>query len=269
MFLTVARYLPKECPNLYLIRHSCGRGSVLPSVENYTLCGKFTTRTTTTFAVRTSFRATSIWLKTFYEHNLLSTAFRFSTRPKDILPFEKEFKITKNVLVYSYDNSRFYKLLSYFGAVQFVFWLYLATFSYSSLRDVPIPGEESPEDVPWWRLVNLGKNKYKNGIALLCFSVGYIVLFISIMYPLRAVNSLWLFKGGKSVGLVTHAPFGKKLTHVTPLENISCVQSRAQAQSQVPLKVKNKWFFYLLDKKGVFHNPGLFDYMVGLRRNLK
>lgn len=99
--------------------------------------------------------------------------------------------------------------------------------------------------------------------------LGYIVLFISIMYPLRAVNSLWLFKGGKEVGLITHAPFGKKLTHVTPLENISCVQSRAQAQTQVPIKVKHKWFFYLLDKKGVFHNPELFDYMVGLRRNLK
>lgn len=172
MFLAVGKYLSKEYPRFYLIRHSGRNGALLSSAENHTLCGKFTTIRRTTSALGTSFRATPILFKTLFKYKLPFTACRFSIRQRESLPFEKEFNITKNVLVYSYDNSRFYKLLSYFGAVQFVFWLYLATFSYSSLRDVPIPGEESPEDVPWWRLINLGKNKYKNGIALLCFSVG-------------------------------------------------------------------------------------------------
>lgn len=91
------------------------------------------------------------------------------------LPFEVNDQVTKDTLIYSYKNDRFYKLLAFLGIVQFFFWVHLAGFSYSTLRDVKPKEQETNENAtkpPWWKRINLGENKYRNGIALLCISVG-------------------------------------------------------------------------------------------------
>lgn len=91
---------------------------------------------------------------------------------KKALPFEVDMgSISKDVLVYSYKNERFYKLLTYFGCAQFAFWAYLALFSFQTLRDAP---EESltEENTTWWRRVAATETKYKNGISILCFAFG-------------------------------------------------------------------------------------------------
>ncbi|CAI9729684.1 Hypothetical predicted protein [Octopus vulgaris] len=103
----------------------------------------------------------------------------------------------------------------------FFFWVHLAGFSYTTLRDVKPKEQEANENStkpPWWKRINLGENKYRNGIALLCISVGYLVLFISIIYPRRAVKQLWLLKGGRAVKIDT---FGYKSHYVAPLDSIS------------------------------------------------
>lgn len=102
---------------------------------------------------------------------------------KKALPFEVDTaSINKDVLVYSNKNERFYSMLSFFGCAQFAFWAYLALFSFQNLRDVP---EESSTDTSWWRRIIAKENKYKNGISILCFSLGEPVIFIDYtpMYP--------------------------------------------------------------------------------------
>lgn len=88
------------------------------------------------------------------------------------------------------------------------------------------------------------------------------------MYTLRSVRFLVLRKGGKDVSFVTYTPFGKNRILNVPVNCISAQEARAAAKSQLPLKVKNKNFFYILDMRGEFLNTKLFDYTAGLKRKL-
>lgn len=92
---------------------------------------------------------------------------------KSRLPFEADTNVSKDVLLFSHPNDTFYKMLSFFGVVQFLFWSYLARFSYKTLRDTPnTGGEVKLTDIRSWKNINLGSNMYRNGIVLLCMSVG-------------------------------------------------------------------------------------------------
>lgn len=50
------------------------------------------------------------------------------------------------------------------------------------------------------------------------------------------------------------------------LENISCKQMRTEAKSQLPLKIKGHTWHYILDMRGEFKHPKLFDSTCGLAR---
>lgn len=86
------------------------------------------------------------------------------------------------------------------------------------------------------------------------------------MYTLRAVRYLVLRKDGITVTLVTYAPFGENRMMDVPLKYVSALQSRNQAKIQLPLRVKNRLLYYLLDMRGEFRNLKLYDYTVGLKR---
>lgn len=88
------------------------------------------------------------------------------------------------------------------------------------------------------------------------------------MYTLRSVRFLILRKGGQSVSFVTYGPFNRNRIMTVPLKYISAEESRAMARVQLPIKVKNKSLFYVLDMRGEFRNPQLFDYTAGLKRRL-
>lgn len=88
---------------------------------------------------------------------------------------------------------------------------------------------------------------------------------VCTVLPSRIVKELTLCKGGKSAILVTYGPFGSPLKREVPLKNLSCVISRSQAKSYISMKVKPKWFYYLVDIRGNFHDPKLFDYTIGTR----
>ena len=115
------------------------------------------------------------------QHKLFTTCsvLSFNTvqpKHKVKLPFAiDERNIKEDILIYSYNNDRFYKFLTFFGIVQFFFWIHLAGFSYSTLRDVDpvIEGQNiHGEKHPWWKKINLGKEKYRYGMAVLCISLG-------------------------------------------------------------------------------------------------
>lgn len=83
--------------------------------------------------------------------------------------------LAKDVIVFKYENPRFFKLMNVFAISQFFFWGYLGHWSYTSLRDAPIANpddSELGEEVSWWRKINLGENKYKNTLAGACFLIG-------------------------------------------------------------------------------------------------
>lgn len=86
------------------------------------------------------------------------------------------------------------------------------------------------------------------------------------MYTLRSVRYLILNKGGKKLTFVTYTPFGKNRMMTVPMENVCCKEARNIARVQLPLKIKNRWMHYMLDMRGEFKNPLLFDSTAGLMR---
>lgn len=107
-------------------------------------------------------------------------------------PIEGTAKLAKDVIVFKYENPRFFKYLNLFAIAQFLCWNYLAHFSYTSLRDAPI--ENTSEDVAWWRKINLGENKYRNALTITCFFIGELHLFLILSNRLQYLNfRIWNF----------------------------------------------------------------------------
>lgn len=89
------------------------------------------------------------------------------------------------------------------------------------------------------------------------------------MFTLRSVRFLVLHQGGKSVSFVTYGPFNKNRVMSVPINCISAQESREAARVHLPIKVKNRNFFYILDmRQGEFKNGKLYDFTVGMKRKI-
>ncbi|KAJ9575915.1 hypothetical protein L9F63_007227 [Diploptera punctata] len=173
-------------------------------------------------------------------------------------------KVAKDVILFKYENPKFFRILNIFALSQFGFWAYLSHFAFTSLKDAPSPKDS--DNTPWWRKINLGENKYRNGISVLSFLVGYGILTVAWLFTLRSVRYLILRKGGDQVTLVTYTPFGKNRMLTVDVNKVSSQETRHNARVQLPIKVKGHHLFYVLDMRGEFSNPKLFDSTAGLRR---
>nr|CAG4647575.1 EOG090X0JX7 [Megafenestra aurita] len=192
------------------------------------------------------------------------TRSQFSTKNS----WELDTNVTKDVVLYSHHNPKFHRYLNLFAITQVVFWFYLAEFSMSTLRDVPVQKAEADKNLPWYRSINLGDNKYRRGITTMCIAVGVLILGGSWMFSLKSIKNIVLRKGGRDVTFITFAPFSKVRYVDAPLKNVSATQSRSRAPVQLPVKVKGYMGYFMIDMKGEFKNSPLFDATVGLRRML-
>ncbi|KAH8400871.1 hypothetical protein KR009_001526 [Drosophila setifemur] len=189
---------------------------------------------------------------------------RFSSQAA---PLDMSTTVPKDIILFKYENPRFYNMLNFFGVCQFVFWTYLSHFAFTTLKDAPVV-EQPGEDLKWFQRINLGDNKYRNGITICSFLIGYGILFAVWMFTLRSVRFLILRKGGQSLSFVTYGPFNRNRIMTVPLKCVSAEESRNLARVQLPIKVKGKTLYYVLDMRGEFRNPQLFDYTAGLKRRI-
>jgi len=125
-------------------------------------------------------------------------------------------------VLYNHDNARFHRVLNIFAVAQFFFWMYTAQFAATTLRDIPVNKDSlTSDDLPWYRKINLGENKFRNGITILCVTVGSMILGGSWMYALKTVQTIVLRKGGKHVTFITHGPFNKLRYLHLPVDHVS------------------------------------------------
>lgn len=89
------------------------------------------------------------------------------------------------------------------------------------------------------------------------------------VFTLRSVRYLILLKGGTKVSFVTYGPFGTNYIINVPLNCITAVQARNMSTGALPIKVQNKKFYYLLDNRGEYTNPELFDHVINVKRRIK
>ncbi|XP_053685707.1 transmembrane protein 223 isoform X1 [Sabethes cyaneus] len=198
----------------------------------------------------------------------INTSCRYTTSNLTARAYDVSTNVAKDVILYKYENPRFFRMMNIFAISQFLFWGYLSHFAYTTLKDAPVP-EKDVDQLVWYEKINLGENKYRNGIAIMSFVIGYGILFAAWTFTLRSVRFLVLRKGGKNVSVITYTPFGKNRIMDVPLNCVSAQESREAARVTIPIKIKNRSLFYILDKKGEFTNTRLYDYTVGMRRNLR
>ncbi|XP_072947769.1 transmembrane protein 223 [Epargyreus clarus] len=196
--------------------------------------------------------------------NKIKTNTFSSLAPKKI--HDVNTNVAKDVVLFKYENPKYFMYMNVFAVLQYMFWSYLGIFAFNSLKDAPVDRSKITDDTPWFRRINLGDNKYRNTLGAVSLLVGTGSLALIWMYTLKSVRFLILNKGGRHLTFVTYAPFGKNRIMKVPIECVSCKESRNLAKVQLPLKVKNTAMHYMLDMRGQFTQPVLFDSTAGLAR---
>ncbi|KAK2142575.1 hypothetical protein NP493_4837g00007 [Ridgeia piscesae] len=134
-------------------------------------------------------------------------------------------------------------MLTIFGIIQFFFWLHLAGFCYRTLGSgsTTEKAEELLGKTNSWANIIGAVEQYRYRIAV----------------------------GGEALQVDTYTHFGRMRNFTVPLSNVSFLQSREAKATNLAMKIKGRNFYYLLDKNnGKFQEPELFDYVVGLKREL-
>ncbi|XP_076972063.1 LOW QUALITY PROTEIN: transmembrane protein 223 [Tamandua tetradactyla] len=183
---------------------------------------------------------------------LLHRSLRGAAQPRDVLLFQHE-------------RGRFFAVLGLFCAGQGVFWASLAI---AALSRPPVPMRLTTPEAKNRHGFNLHSALWRYGLAVGCGAIGTLVLGAGLLFSLRSVRSVTLLAGGQQVTLTTHAPFGLGAHFTVPLHQVSCMAHRNEVPAMLPLKVKGRRFYFLLDKAGHFPNMQLFDNTVGAYRSL-
>ncbi|XP_036114827.1 transmembrane protein 223 [Molossus molossus] len=171
----------------------------------------------------------------------------------------------RDVLLFEHERGRFFTVLGLFCAGQGVFWTSLAV---GALAQPPVPARPPDVELPDRGRWDVRSALWRYGLAVGCGAIGTMVLAAGLLFSLRSVRSVMLQAGGKQVTLTTHAPFGLGAQFTVPLNQVSCMAHRGEVPAMLPLKVKGRRFYFLLDKAGHFPNTKLFDNTVGAYRSL-
>lgn len=174
-------------------------------------------------------------------------------------------KVSEPVVLYTYDNTKYLRIVTVFGCAFAAFWLWTA----NNFRTMPIlPPAKHPNNAPWYLKFDLVTSPAKKWFAVsVCANLGLAVLFFTWGVTTRSVGKLILDRGGKSVTIISYNPlkFKSGTTTKVDLDKMTCRAHRL-SHDVVPMKVKGKLMYYLLHKEGVYHNGPLFDKTVGLSR---
>lgn len=82
-------------------------------------------------------------------------------------------QLTKDVIVYRYENPRYFKFLNLCSLVQFFTFSILAEFNFRELRDVPVDEKaEGFDELPIYKRKNLGTPTFRTVMAVLLFGIG-------------------------------------------------------------------------------------------------
>ncbi|NWH71987.1 TM223 protein, partial [Piaya cayana] len=172
--------------------------------------------------------------------------------------------VPRDVVLFRHERTRFFRLAGAFCVGQGLFWAYLAHVAFTTLR--PPPDPEPDPDLP----LRPRDNKWRFGFTGSCLALGSLIVAGGCLLPLRAVRQVTLRRGGASVSISTHGALGLGAgpTLTVPLRHLSCRAHRSEVAAAVPLRVKGRPFYFLLDKRGHIPDPRLFDLTVGAYRKL-
>uniref|UniRef100_A0A8C5TGK6 Transmembrane protein 223 n=1 Tax=Malurus cyaneus samueli TaxID=2593467 RepID=A0A8C5TGK6_9PASS len=149
--------------------------------------------------------------------------------------------VSRDVVLFRHDRSRFFRLLGVFCVAQGAFWVYLAHWAFTALRPTPAPGS-GPDDP-----LRPRDNKWRFGFTAVVVgeggggrdrdTVASAVTIVTSRVPGLA--------GGRTVTI--------------PLGDVSGRAHRAQVDNGRPHKVQRSPLHFLLDKGGHSATRGSFS----------
>ncbi|XP_078001013.1 transmembrane protein 223-like [Glandiceps talaboti] len=186
-------------------------------------------------------------------------------------------KVVKDVLLYENKNFTFHRVMGMFAIAQFTFWIYLSNFAYSEMRvvqraeqsvygDKGVPEDKKKKFSLAGLNFHLGSSAWRYGLVTMSVVMGSLIMSAVWMYSRRNVHQLVLRRGGQKCTVVPFGFFGRTYQFTVPLTKMTCLHGRDSVKSNLPIKVKGRMFFFLLDKQGKFYNARLFDFTAGMRR---
>lgn len=163
--------------------------------------------------------------------------------------------VNNNVLLYKYENYRYFLYMRMFAIGQLFGWLILALYTYS-----PTFLEIFNTDVKLKHYIR--DNNFRLITFVFAIFAGPIMYGYIHALCARSVKYMILHKGGKKISIFTHHLWRNVCLNI-PVEMAKAASHRTDLGLYVPMKLKNKHFYYILDKKGKFLNPELFDHIMG------
>uniref|UniRef100_UPI00398ED9AC transmembrane protein 223 isoform X2 n=1 Tax=Pristiophorus japonicus TaxID=55135 RepID=UPI00398ED9AC len=151
--------------------------------------------------------------------------------------------VPQDVLLFHHQRAGFFRLVGLFCAAQFLFWVYLAHFAFTSLKDTGyeetvLVGDRARGLPKIGGLsLNLGSNKWRYGFTISCLTVGSLILTAGCIFSRRSVSRVLLHRGGQRVTITRYQPFGGTGSFSVPLRHVSCAAHRSQSGTAIPIKI--------------------------------
>ncbi|CAB4002530.1 Hypothetical predicted protein [Paramuricea clavata] len=186
-------------------------------------------------------------------------------------------KYSQDIILYEYQRHGFYKILGLATLSQLVFWSYMSYVMYAyirpatqmlqehALKDRTAENQNELKEFKYFPKFLLD-SKMQTGLSIASLGMGVLFFFTGCIYALRSVNQLVLIRNGARIIVRTYTPFGTAKQFSVPLADVSCLGSRLDEKPFFVFKIKNHRFYYMIDKRGQFLQPTLFDTTVGLKR---
>lgn len=183
--------------------------------------------------------------------------------------FDIEGVITKDTLLFRYEDVKKVRMKNIAGMIMFPLWAYLGYFAYS-LKSQMKGFEENVETSDGkfsFLLNNVMSASTGVGLAFFLFGAG-----ISSYWTIRTMNTVRkavLKKGGKYVLLQSYGFLGSNKNFISvPVVHCSGIQYKFYGKHRFFLKIRDHSFKYSFNlEEGVFANKPLFDRTIGISRN--
>ncbi|XP_076661743.1 uncharacterized protein LOC143365448 [Halictus rubicundus] len=109
-----------------------------------------------------------------------------------------------------------------------------------------------------------------NGFSIIYFVygglMGPLICWALYLSASRYIKYIILHKGGQEVSIITYHLYKDQIVLRIPLNEVQSTIARKDMKNYMPMKVKGKRFFYLLDFSGKFLNGRLFDNTIGTEK---
>ncbi|XP_003385675.1 PREDICTED: transmembrane protein 223-like [Amphimedon queenslandica] len=188
----------------------------------------------------------------------------------------------KQVLLYQNTVTKplFFLFITVASGIQYTFWSYLALEAFKDYQQKPPEkhSDKQKEEAESGSTQGTAKRalfesikekassgKWRLGVTLLALTFGSLFAFTSVIYPRRTINKVMYSHSKQALEITTYTPLGGLTSKEVPC--LSVWRKGSAQSSHVSLKVKGDIFYYLLgEKNGKFHNPKMFDMIIGTRR---